>query len=70
MKKHLTDQQEFEIMKIVIDKFLLLTLFILIFGFYQLSFKEISMGLVWLLTGSFLLIIFVVMLKRKFMIIK
>ncbi|MFC2134061.1 hypothetical protein ACFLTH_05535 [Bacteroidota bacterium] len=36
MKKHMSKDQEFEIMKLVLDKFLWIGVFIMAFGFYQL----------------------------------
>lgn len=36
MKKHMTKDQEFEIMKLVLDKFLWIGVFIMGFGFYKL----------------------------------
>ncbi|MFH1769943.1 MAG: hypothetical protein ABH828_00100 [archaeon] len=36
MKKHMTKDQEFDIMKLVLDKFLWIGVFIMGFGFYKL----------------------------------
>ncbi|MBU0472504.1 MAG: hypothetical protein KKF89_06355 [Nanoarchaeota archaeon] len=36
MKKHMTKDQEFEIMKLVLDKFLWIGIVMMAFGFYKL----------------------------------
>ena len=72
MKKHLTRQEEFDILKIVLDKFLLLGVFMLALGIYELIVSSTSfwLGLSVLLGGVVLLIILAVILVREYEFIK
>ncbi len=51
MKKRLSEQQEFEIMKLVLDKFLWLGFILMAFGVYQMFANSISIGLIWFIGG-------------------
>jgi hypothetical protein len=72
MKRHLTRQEEFDVLKIVIDKFLLLGVFLLAFGLYNIISSSTSMilGLAVMLGGVVLLIILSVILIREYEFIK
>ena len=72
MKKHLTRQEEFDILKIVLDKFLLLGVFLLALGLYNIIAASTSliMGLAVMLGGVVLLIILTVILVREYEFIK
>jgi hypothetical protein len=72
MKKHLTRQEEFDILKIVIDKFLLLGVFLLAYGLYKIieSSSSIGLGLSVMLGGVVLLIILTIILVREYEFIK
>jgi hypothetical protein len=72
MKRHLTRQEEFDILKIVIDKFLLLGVFLLGLGLYNIIDSSVNLlvGLSVLLGGVVLLIIFAVILVREYEFIK
>ena len=70
MKKRLTEAQEFDIMKLVLDKFLWLGFAIMGFGLYNMFTKELQDGLVWLVTGAVLLVIFVIIIVREYEVIK
>jgi hypothetical protein len=72
MKKHLTRQEEFDILKLVLDKFLLLSVFLLALGIYNIVNASTSMllGLVVMLGGVILLIILTVILVREYEFIK
>ena len=70
MKKRLTEQQEFEIMKLVLDKFLWLGFAIMGFGLYNMFAKTIQEGLTWIIVGAVLLVIFVVIIVREYEVIK
>lgn len=68
MKKHLTKQEEFEIMKLVLDKFLWLGVGIMGYGFWKvisLS-NELSYGFGIMLAGAIILIIFMVLLIKEY----
>jgi len=66
MKKQLTEQQEFELMLLVLDKFLLFAFLIMAFGLYHVFFDKARLGLAWILIGASLLIIFIIMITKKF----
>jgi hypothetical protein len=72
MKRHLTRQEEFDILKLVLDKFLLLSVFLLALGLYNIVAASTSliMGLAIMLGGVVLLIILTVMLVREYEFIK
>ena len=68
MKKHLTDQQEFDILKLVLDKFLWLGFGIMAFGLYVIitGRVELIQGLSYMVTGAIVLIIFMVILLKEY----
>jgi len=72
MKKHLTRQEEFDVLKIVLDKFLLLGIFLLAYGLYKIieSSTSILLGLAVMLGGVILLIILAILLVREYEFIK
>jgi hypothetical protein len=72
MKKHLTRQEEFDILKIVIDKFLLLGVFLLALGMFNIVDASTSMvmGLAVMLGGVALLIILCAILIKEYEFIK
>ena len=72
MKKHLTRQEEFDILKLVLDKFLLLSVFLLALGIYNIINASTSMliGLAVMLGGVVLLIILTIILVREYEFIK
>ena len=67
-KKHLTGDQEFQLMKVVLDKFLLLGVFIIALGLYLIitSAQNFIMSFAVLITGAILLIIFSIILVREY----
>jgi len=68
MKRHMTHEEEFEIMKLVLDKFLWLGVGIMAFGFYKMiSLREsLGYGLSVLTAGAVLLIVFIIILVREY----
>jgi hypothetical protein len=72
MKRHLTRQEEFDILKLVLDKFLLLGVFLLALGLYNIveSSTSLLLGLAVMLGGVVLLIILTVILVREYEFIK
>ena len=71
MKRRLSEQQEFEIMKIVLDKFLWLGFGIMAYGLY-LMFTEsvIQIGLSWMVAGAVILLIFAWIVVKEYEIIR
>ena len=70
MKKRMTEQQEFEIMKLVLDKFLWLGFGVMIFGVYKMLTTAISEGLYYVIIGSVLLVLFMIIIVKEYEIIK
>jgi hypothetical protein len=72
MKKRLTQNEEFEIMKLVLDKFLWLGFGIMAFGFYTLVTGQTEMikSLSLLFGGAVILVIFMIIVVREYEIVK
>ncbi len=71
-KKQLTADQEFQIMKLVLDKFLWLGFGIMALGFYVvvLGNQSVAKGITFLVSGAVLLILFLILIIREYEIIK
>jgi len=72
MKRHLTRQEEFDVLKIVIDKFMLLGVFLLAYGLYKIieSTTSILPGFFVMLSGVVLLIILAIIFVKEYEFIK
>ncbi|MBT5022740.1 hypothetical protein HOK51_05750 [Candidatus Woesearchaeota archaeon] len=71
LKKRLTQQQEFEIMKLVLDKFLWVAMVIIGYGVYQgVILENWGNGIAWGVAGIIILILFLVMIVREYEIIR
>ncbi|MFC1768502.1 hypothetical protein ACFLZX_01940 [Nanoarchaeota archaeon] len=70
MKKRLTISEEFEIMKLVLDKFLWLGFIIMAFGMYTMYDKTFTDGLVWIIVGAIVLILFMIIIVKEYEIIR
>lgn len=71
MKKRLTENQEFEIMKLVLDKFLWIAFIVMGYGFYKIvDTGSASPGALYMIAGVVLLIIFIVVIVKEYEIIK
>ena len=73
MKKRLTQSEEFEILKLVLDKFLWLGFGIMAYGFYVLltgSSELFMRGIFFMLGGSIVLMLFMFLLIKEYEIIK
>jgi len=68
MKRHMTHDEEFQIMKIVLDKFLWLGVGIMAFGFYKMISLSESLwyGLTVLIAGAIILLVFIYILVREY----
>ena len=70
-KRHLSEAQEFEIMKLVLDKFLWLGFIVMGWGMYlSLTSESILEGIWHLLAGAVLLLIFLVIIIREYEIVR
>jgi hypothetical protein len=67
-KRHMTHEEEFEIMKLVLDKFLWLGVGIMALGFYKLVTlsADLTYGLLLLGAGAIILILFVIILVKEY----
>ena len=70
MKKRLTEAQEFEIMKMVLDKFLWISTGLMAFGLYRSFVVGIGEGLTWIVSGAIVLILFMVLIVKEYEVIK
>lgn len=70
IKKKLTQSEEFEIMKLVMDKFLWLGTIIMAFGLYRIFTTSVASGIYYLFAGALVLIVFMVIMVREYEIIK
>ena len=70
-KKKLSVDQEFEIFKLVLDKFLWIGFAVMLYGAWQLAVNlMITEGLVFMIAGFVLLVLFVRMLHGNYIIRK
>ena len=70
-KKRMTEQQEFEIMKLVLDKFLWLGFIIMGWGMYQsLSLSDLMAGIWYLIAGAVILLLFMIVIVKEYEVVK
>ena len=70
-KKKLTEAQEFEIMKLVLDKFLWLGFAIMAIGFFvAVSGGSLFNAVAYLVAGAIVLVLFMVLIVKEYEIIK
>jgi len=66
-KRRMTEDQEFQIMKLVLDKFLWLGFIIMGWGMYQsLSQSNILAGLWYMIAGAIVLLLFVIIIVKEY----
>ena len=70
MKKRLTQREEFEIMKLVLDKFLWFGFAIMAFGLYKSLSSDLMDGIWYMLAGGIVLILFMIIIVKEYEIIK
>ena len=66
MKKRLTEAQEFDIMKLVLDKFLWFGFGAAAFGVYKMLNSAVGDGVYYLIIGAALLVLFMVLVIREY----
>ena len=66
MKRRLSRNEEFDIMKLVLDKFLWLGFGIMAFGLYNLFALDFSNGLLLIVAGAILLIVFMIIIVKEY----
>ena len=67
-RKRLTVDQEFQIMKLVFDKFLWLGFGLMAFGLFKII-SDVLEGIVWLISGIVVLLLFTWIVVREYEII-
>jgi len=70
VKKRLTEQQEFEIMKLVLDKFLWVGFIVMGYGLYTIWKETFIKGFTWIVIGAIILILFMIIIVKEYEIIK
>ena len=70
MKRRLSEQQEFEVMKLVLDKFLWLGFGIMAYGLYLMYNSVIPLGLSWMVAGAIVLFLFTWIIVKQYEIIR
>jgi len=70
MKKKLTQHEEFQVMLLVLDKFLWLGFGIMAFGLYSMFMVSITNGLLLIIAGAIVLLLFMVLIVKEYEIIK
>jgi len=72
MKKRLSRQEEFEILKLVLDKFLWLGFGIMALGLYQIMTRTdaLGYGFFTMLLGAVVLVLFIYLLVREYEIVR
>lgn len=68
MKKHMTNEQEFDILKMVMDKFLWVGTLIMIFGFYNMIARvgDFWYGFAALVAGAIVMFLFTWILVKEY----
>ncbi len=70
MKKRLSQAQEFEVMKLVLDKYLWLGFLVMAFGLYKMLKINITEGLYYMIAGAIVLVLFLVIIVKEYEVIK
>ncbi|MCK4670017.1 MAG: hypothetical protein KAT43_02345 [Nanoarchaeota archaeon] len=65
-KKKLTRSEEFDIMKLVLDKFLWLGFGIMAYGLYRLFQMDWTGGLLLIVVGAIVLILFLILIIKEY----
>lgn len=71
LKRRLSEQQEFEILKLVLDKFLWLGFIVMGWGLYIiLNTSSMTPGLWYILSGAAVLVLFVVLMVKEYDVVR
>ena len=65
-KRRLTEDEEFQIMKLVLDKFLWIGAILMLFGIYVCISKEWSEGLWYIFAGAGVMLVFAWVIVKEF----
>ena len=70
LKKRLTQHEEFEIMKLVLDKILWLGFAIMGFGLFTMYTAGFAQGMTVTVSGAVILVVFMALLIREYEVVK
>jgi len=71
MKKRLTQNEEFEVMKLVLDKFLWVGTLIMLYGFYIMTQgRPLIDAILLVLAGAVVLVLFMVLIVKEYEVVK
>ncbi len=70
MKRRLSESQEFEVMKLILDKFLWLGFAVMAFGLWTAYTVDVYNGLVWLIVGAVILLLFTWIITKEYEVIR
>jgi hypothetical protein len=70
MKRRLSEQQEFDIMKMVLDKFLWIGFALMLYGLWLMFNATIPVGLSWIIAGAVILLLFTWIIVKQYEIIR
>ncbi len=73
MKKRLTQTEEFEVMKLVLDKFLWLGFGIMAYGLWAMvsgAMQSLLRGLAVMIAGAIVLVLFMMLILKEYEVIK
>ena len=70
MKRRLSEQHEFEIMKMVLDKFLWLGFGIMAYGLYLMFNSTLQIGLSWMISGAIILLLFTWIIVKEYEVVR
>lgn len=70
MKRRLSEQHEFEIMKLVLDKFLWLGFGIMAYGLYLMFNSTMQIGLSWIIAGAIILLLFTWIIVKEYEVVR
>lgn len=70
-KRHMTEEQEFEIMRLVLDKFLWLGFIVMGWGMYTaIQDSSVLPGLWYMVAGAVLLVLFLIIIVKEYEVMK
>jgi len=65
-KRRLSDAEEFEIMKLVMDKFLWLGFGVMAFGLFKILSQTVTEGVYYIVAGAAVLILFMILIVKEY----
>ena len=65
-KRRLSPGEEFEIMKLVLDKFLWLGFGVMAFGLYKILSQTITEGVYYIVAGAAVLLLFMILIVKEY----